>query len=301
MVYRSPGPIAKAQIRDVGELAVFRARRCHTQLMQATGGARQSLRITDIFKLSHLHRPMYRYFTRRLGSDGPPFLNVGYEESPPMGLLLDPSDEPARYYIQLYHRTATQTQLSGKEVLEVGCGHGGGASYLMRTLHPASYTALDLNPDGIAYCREKHKLAGLDFVHGDAESLPFRDESFDAVINIESSVHYPHFRRFLAEVARVLRPGGNFLYADFRTRRVVDWEAALEDAPMRVISSRLINAEVARAMELDARQRNERMDSLIPGFMRPLTSAFSRAQDSRGVNNIRSGRIPYRMCCFVKE
>ena len=64
------------------------------------------------------------------------------------------ADEPDRACIQLYHRAATQVDLSGKRVLEVGCGHGGGASYLMRTLHPASYTGLDLNPAGIAFCQK---------------------------------------------------------------------------------------------------------------------------------------------------
>lgn len=86
----------------------------------------------------------------------------------------------------------------------------------MRTLHPASYTGLDFNADGIAFCQKRHQPPGLDSVHGDAESLPFGDESFDAVINVEASHAYPRLPRFLAEVARVLRPGGHFLYADFR-------------------------------------------------------------------------------------
>jgi len=63
-----------------------------------------------------------------------------------MGLPLAPEDEPNRYCIQLYHRTATQADLSGKKVLEPSCGHGGGGAYLMKTLHPASYTGLDFNP-----------------------------------------------------------------------------------------------------------------------------------------------------------
>ncbi len=82
-------------------------------------------------------------------------------------------------------------------------------------LQPASYTGLDLNPDGISFCRRRHDLPGLEFVQGDAEDLPFPDESFDAVINVESSHLYPHFPVFLTEVARVLRPGGNFLYTDW--------------------------------------------------------------------------------------
>ena len=159
----------------------------------------------------------YRYVTRRLGADDVLFLNYGYEEDPPMALPLAASDEPNRFSIQLYHRTATQVDLNGKRVLEVSCGHGGGASYLMRTLRPASYTGLDLNPAGIDFCRKRHNLPGLDFVHGDAENLPFPDQSFDAVINVEASHLYPRFPRFLAEVARVLRPGGHFLYADVRS------------------------------------------------------------------------------------
>jgi ubiquinone/menaquinone biosynthesis C-methylase UbiE len=91
-------------------------------------------------------------------------------------------------------------------VLEVSCGHGGGASYLTRTLKPASYTGLDYNPDGVTYCRKHHHLPGLDFVHGDAENLPFPDESFDAVINVEASHAYPQLSRFLAEVARLASP-----------------------------------------------------------------------------------------------
>src|ERR1700681_296508 len=53
-----------------------------------------------------------------------------------------------------------------QKVLEVSCGHGGGASYLMRTLYPASYTGLDFNADGIAFCQRRHRLPGLDVVPG---------------------------------------------------------------------------------------------------------------------------------------
>jgi ubiquinone/menaquinone biosynthesis C-methylase UbiE len=48
----------------------------------------------------------------------------------------------------------------------------------------------------------------LDFVEGNAEELPFDDKSFDAVLSVEASHLYLQFPRFLAEVARVLRSGG---------------------------------------------------------------------------------------------
>src|ERR1700754_2182319 len=200
-------------------------------------------------------RYFYRIQTRLFATDDVVFLNIGYEEDPPMALPLAESDEPNRFYIQLYHRTATQADLSGKRVLEVGCGHGGGASYLMRTLRPASYTGLDFNAEGIDFCRRRHDLPGLDFVHGDAENLPLADQSVDAVINVEASHAYGHLPSFLSEVARVLRLGGSFLYTDFRGRdEWPDWEAALAGAPLRQLSQREINPEVVRGMERNAQR-----------------------------------------------
>ena len=135
-----------------------------------------------------MNNAWYPAITRRIAQNEEDvvFLNWGYEEDPPMGLPLAPSDEPNRYYIQLYHRTASQADLRGTQVLEVSCRHGGGAAYLVRTFRPASYTGLDFNPDGVAYARKRHNVAVLDFVHGDAENLPFSDECFDAVINVEA-------------------------------------------------------------------------------------------------------------------
>jgi hypothetical protein len=102
------------------------------------------------------YKKIFRYFypmmTRRLGQqDDVQFLNWGYEEDPPLGLPLDESDEPNRYSIQLYHQCATQADISGKKVLECSSGHGGGASYLTRTLKPASYTGLDFNAAGVEF------------------------------------------------------------------------------------------------------------------------------------------------------
>lgn len=245
---------------------------------------------------------LYRYLTRRLAADDVLFLNYGYEEDPPMGVPLSPCDEPNRFFIQLYHRTATQADLNGKQVLEVGCGHGGGASYLMRTVHPTSYTGLDLNSAGIAFCRERHNLADLEFVQGDAENLPFPNQSFDAVINIESSHLYSDFPRFLAEVARVLRPKGHFLYADFRYADVIaTWEAQLAEAPLRVLSQRVINWEVVRGMEKNSQWWAATINRVAPA----VGHSFAVVRGHRlvwgtyqGLKN--GGPLEYRMYCFAK-
>lgn len=249
-----------------------------------------------------MNKYWYPYVTRRWDQDDVVFLNWGYEEDPPMGLPLDPSDEPNRYGTQLYHRTATQADLSGKQVLEVSCGHGGGAAYLVRTLDPASYTGLDFNPDGIAFARGRHNLPGLDFVHGDAESLPFADQSFDAVLNVEASHAYPHFDRFLSEMARVLRPGGHFLYADFRGfLEYDDWDAALAGMPMRMVSERVINPEILRGLDNNSARYLDLVGRRVPMLLRPIARAFAGAPGTLMYRELQRGRLSYRMYHFTKD
>ncbi|MBV8178277.1 MAG: methyltransferase domain-containing protein [Mycobacterium sp.] len=249
-----------------------------------------------------MNKYWYPYITRRWNDEDVVFLNWGYEEDPPMGLPLAPADEPNRYGIQLYHRTATQADLSGKQVLEVSCGHGGGAAYLVRTFRPASCTGLDYNPDGIAFARKRHNLPGLDFVHGDAEKLPFPDESFDAVINVEASHAYPHFDRFLPEMTRVLRPGGHFLYADFRGYlEYSDWESALAGMPMRMVSQREINAEVLRGLDKNSPRYRDLVGRRVPRFLQPFGRFFTGLPGTLMYRELQRGRLSYRMYHFIKD
>src|SRR4051812_41125206 len=121
--------------------------------------------IDQLFALGPVRKAIWRFwypfFTPRLQQDEGLFLNYADEEEPPMRIPLRPDDEPHRPHIQLYHHVATQVPLSGKSVLEVSCGHGGGAAYITRTLRPQKYTGLDLNPEGIRFCQRRHQLPGI--------------------------------------------------------------------------------------------------------------------------------------------
>lgn len=256
-----------------------------------------------LWKLSQMgQKYFYPIVTRRLDAEDVVLLNFGYEEDPPMAVPLVGSDEPNRFCIQMYHRTATQVDLAGKQVLEVGCGHGGGASYLTRTLRPASYTGLDLNPAAIALCKRRHREPGLEFVQGNAENLPFPSQSFDVVINIESSCHYPHFPRFLAEVARVLRPDGHLLYADFRqVDGFAAWDRDLAEAPLRMVSQREINAEVMRGSEGNTERWLNLIDRHVPTFLHGIARDTAAVQGSKAYQALRTGDFSYRMYCFAKD
>ena len=183
-------------------------------------------------------------------------------------------------------------ELRGKNILEVSCGHGGGATYLTRTFQPQSYTALDLNPAGIRFCQQRHRVDGLIFVQGDAENLPFEPDTFDAVINVEASHCYPDFPRFLAEVARVLRPGGHFLYADFRfSDGLAEWEKAIAAAPLKILHTRNINAEVLRGMDRNSARSLDLVARHLPKFLHSLGADFAGVKGSRIHNALSSGEL----------
>ena len=262
--------------------------------------------IDHLFALGAVRKAIWRlwypFLTGRLRGEEVLFLNYAYETHPPLGLPLEPSDEPNRGCIQLYHHVATQIELRGKKVMEVSCGHGGGASYLTRTLRPAHYTGVDLNRAGIVFCQQRHRGDGLDFLEGDAQNLMFADHTFDAVLNVEASHCYPDFPGFLREVARVLRPGGHFLYADFRfSDGIPAWEDAIARAPLQRVQSRVINAEVLRGMELNSARSLALIDGHLPKFLHGLGRDFAGVAGSRVYNALRDGSLSYRSFHFVKN
>src|SRR5262245_33111288 len=143
-------------------------------------------------------------------------MNFGYADGPGLGhtLPLRPDEEHERYCHQLYFRVVNGVDLSGKDVVEVSCGRGGGAAFVWRYLTPRTMTGIDIASAAVAFCRTVHRLPHLRFLQGDAEDLPLFDESADALINVEASFCYGDLGTFFGEVRRVLRPGGYFLYTD---------------------------------------------------------------------------------------
>ena len=75
-------------------------------------------------------------------------------------------------------------------------------------------TAIDYSSNAIALCRKTHSERNLEFLEGDALNIPFNDNSYDIVLNVESSHCYPDIPKFLSEVKRVLKPGGFFVWTD---------------------------------------------------------------------------------------
>jgi SAM-dependent methyltransferase len=93
-------------------------------------------------------------------------------------------------------------------VLEVGCGWGELAEWIARETG-ADVVAVDLSLRMVELATER----GIDASVADVQSLPFEDATFDVVVAAWMLYHVPDLGRGLAEIARVLRPGGTFVAA----------------------------------------------------------------------------------------
>lgn len=206
------------------------------------------------------------------------FMNYGWasvDETEP-ALPLAAEDEQDRYSIQLYHQVANAVDLRGRDVLEVGCGRGGGASYVMRYLRPRSLTGVDLAPQAVKFCSRHYTMPGLSFFRGDAEALEFDEATFDAVINVESSHCYLSLERFLSGVRRVLKPGGHFLYTDRWDSRAADaWREQLRRSGLSLVDEEDITANVVRALERDNVRKQELIRKKVPRILWRIFDEFA--------------------------
>ena len=245
----------------------------------------------------------YNHMASKYESINIKLMNYGYvnRDVNAKKLELDSADEAERYCIQLYHHIVNAVCLTGLKVLEVGCGRGGGASFVKRYLQPRLLTGIDFSQKNVNFCRQKHQISGLNFELGDAEALQFADDSFDAVINVESSHCYQHPGKFFAEVKRVLRPSGYFLFTDFRPKEAVaDTQQQLLNAGLTLIKAENITANVCASMELEHQRKVEIIERQVPSIFRWLASYFAAAKGTPMYEGLRTGELEY-LCYVLKK
>ena len=191
-----------------------------------------------------LWRTWYQFLAARYREPGWTFMNYGYRDpggasEPP----LDPADEADRSCIQLYDVVARGAPVANRDLLEVGCGRGGGAAYLARALSPRRMVAVDLSSRAIELCRRRFERPNLTFQVGDAERLPFGDGSFDAAVCCVSVDYLTRPVEVLAEAARVLRPDApvvlTFSNRCFPTKAIRGWLATDDQAHCAIVGEYL--------------------------------------------------------------
>ncbi len=229
-------------------------------------------------------------FAPRLGVN---CFNYGYAALDADATSAAADTEP--FQIELYRQTALaagEERLAGGCLLEISCGLGGGLAHIVGAFRPRLAVGVDLALPAVVSARER---LGLIAVRGDATDLRLPSNAFDVVINVEAS-HIYFGAAFLAEAARVLRPGGRFVLTDNRRMSPEQAQGWLTEAfaphGLRLSGFRDITANVARSCELDT-PRRESLLARVPFVIRsPLREMLGGASTATYAN-LRSGQSTY--------
>lgn len=138
---------------------------------------------------------------------------------------------------QVYQDVVAAHLTPAARVLDLGCGRGG----VMERLHPRAGFVAGLDPDA-ASLRE-HRAPALALTCGLAEALPYADGSFDLVCCSWVLEHLPDPARALAEIARVLAPGGHFIFLTPNARHPL----LILNRVLRPVQRRLVSRLYGRA------------------------------------------------------
>lgn len=211
-------------------------------------------------------------------------IHIGWYESPTESI-----DVASRRTVErMANRLARQLGPSSR-ALDLGSGYGGAARYLANRFG-CQIVALNLSEAENARARELNTRQSLEHlvevVDGSFESIPAADECFDVVWSQDAILHSGNRSRVIAEVARVLKPGGSFLFTD---------PMQADDCPSGVLepilsrihletlgSPRFYETECARAgLELTA--FNQQTRHLVQHYRRVLQETEARQEELRGV------------------
>jgi len=138
-------------------------------------------------------------------------IHIGLYEDPP-GDIREASRRTVQYMAGLLKNLTPESR-----VLDIGAGYGGSARYIAATFG-CSVTCLNLseveNQRNRIQKAEQRLTSNVRVVHGSYEDIPAADGSFDFVWSQDAILHSGNRERVLDEVARVLRPGGEFIFTD---------------------------------------------------------------------------------------
>lgn len=129
--------------------------------------------------------------------------------------------DPATPFIQAQARLTREAVahlplLPGQHIADIACGLGGGLAAVNDRLIGGDLTGVNIDARQLAICRGIAPRAGnrLRLVLADAARLPLHDRSVDHVLCLEAMFHFASRAAFLAEAARILRPGGHLVVTD---------------------------------------------------------------------------------------
>jgi len=139
-------------------------------------------------------------------------------------------NNPARAWIQRQYEARWFEQfggrIEGQRALEVGCGRGVGTEIIFERFGAQQVHAFDLDPAMVEQAQRRltaYPAERLRLTVGDATAIEAEDESFDAVFDFGIIHHVPAWQRAVAEIRRVLRPGGRFFFEEVTRQALERW------------------------------------------------------------------------------
>jgi SAM-dependent methyltransferase len=231
-------------------------------------------------------------------------LNCGYSAP---GYQLPPASgdgESERLGCQLYHHLVRNVALTDRDVVEFGCGRGGGARYLAATFAPRSFLATDASRLLILGNRRK-PVPLVRFVAATATRLPGPAASCDVLLGVEAMHALRDKAALLVEAARVLRPGGTLLLADFFYTResspqaAAGFRALAARAPLQLLAEEDWTANAVAALAEDSPRRLAAIDRL-PRLLRKPALAFAGTTRSPLYRQLENGQAKYLFFKFTK-
>jgi ubiquinone/menaquinone biosynthesis C-methylase UbiE len=140
------------------------------------------------------------------------------------------SFDPAGYYAQAEFVERHISECAARRILEAGSGNGFNMLHLARKHSERQFVGVDLTGEHIAGSRAAAQdLNNLEYIQGNYEALDFPDGTFDIAFGVETFCQTSDLKRALAEMHRVLRPGGRLVVIDcFRQRPLSELDADLQ-------------------------------------------------------------------------
>jgi ubiquinone/menaquinone biosynthesis C-methylase UbiE len=145
-------------------------------------------------------------------------------------------------------RRRTLAKADGR-ILEIGFGTGRNLEFYPESVTKIEAIDPDLDLDRLSLPRIRHARIDVDFHHLDAEHLPFEKASFDTVVSTMTLCSIPDVEHALAEIRRVLKPGGHFLFMEHGKapdKNVARWQDRINPHWMPLAGGCHLNRPIGR-------------------------------------------------------
>ncbi|MEO6069898.1 MAG: class I SAM-dependent methyltransferase [Chitinophagaceae bacterium] len=257
-------------------------------------------------RLAPIAKRFYNYFYSIKGIDHLSINNYGFA---PVDNDLAVYPPVFQFGIQLYKelvKNGSGYMITDKsKVVEIGCGKGAGAAYLIQKFHPLHFTGIDYSSQAIGYCKKNYpQLKNAQFICADAHAIPLPDGFADVVINVESSHIYKDPFAFFKEVNRVLQPNGKFLFTDYRYLKhcsILQLEKEIKDSGFLILHKRDITQNIYDSCIGASPFRKNLIEEASPPFLKKYFGHYSGLKGSKKHLQFGNGEIVYFIYHLEKQ